>query len=74
MADWKSPMRADPSEWLVLNASAPIRYRLLTELHSMTVADPNVARLQKEVLGWKAAKQELWGKILWCANMGRRRC
>ncbi|MDQ7006208.1 MAG: hypothetical protein Q9Q40_03155 [Acidobacteriota bacterium] len=59
MADWKSPMRADPSEWLVLNASAPIRYRLLTELHSLTTADPNVGELQKEVLSWKAGKQEL---------------
>lgn len=59
MADWKSPMRADPSEWLVLNASAPIRYRVLTELHSLTVADPNVARIRDEVLAYKPGKQEL---------------
>ncbi len=59
MADWKSPMRADPSEWLVLNASAPIKYRLLTELHALTPADPNVAKLQKELGTWKPAKQEL---------------
>ncbi len=59
MADWKSPMRADPSEWLVLNASAPIRYRLLTELHSLTTADPNVAKLEAETLSWAPMKQEL---------------
>jgi hypothetical protein len=59
MADWKSPMRADPSEWLVLNASSPIKYRLLTELHALTVADPNVAKLKAEVMKWPAAKAEL---------------
>lgn len=59
MADWKSPLRADPSEWLVLNSSAPIRLRLLTELHSLTTSDPNVARIQAEVLKWPTAKAEL---------------
>lgn len=59
MADWKSPMRADPSEWLVLNASAPIKYRLLTELHALTVNDPNVAKLKAEVMKWPPAKTEL---------------
>ncbi len=59
MADWKSPMRADPSEWLVLNASAPIKLRLLTELHSLTPADPNIAKLRLEVLKWATAKAEL---------------
>ncbi|MCU0229965.1 MAG: hypothetical protein MUC67_01165 [Acidobacteria bacterium] len=59
MADWKSPMRADPSEWLVLNAGAPLKYRLLTELHSLTVADPNVAKLKAECLAWSLAKQEM---------------
>ena len=59
MADWKSPMRADPSEWLVLNAGAPLKYRLLTELHNLTVADPNVAKLRQECVTWPAAKQEM---------------
>jgi hypothetical protein len=59
MADWKSPMRADPSEWLVLNATAPLKYRLLTELHALTTADPNVAKVRAEVLKWPAAKAEL---------------
>ena len=59
MADWKSPMRADPSEWLVLTSCAPIKYRLLTELHSLTTADPNVARLRAEVLDWPPMKKEL---------------
>ncbi len=59
MADWKSPMRADPSEWLVLNASAPIKFRLLTELHSLTTEDPHVARLQEECWAWPPAKREL---------------
>lgn len=59
MADWKSPMRADPSEWLVVNSCEPIRYRVLTELHSLTDADPNVASLRQEVRSWAAAKKEL---------------
>ncbi|UCF68067.1 MAG: hypothetical protein JSV80_01855, partial [Acidobacteriota bacterium] len=59
MADWKSPMRADPSEWLVVNASAPIQYRVLTELHSLTTLDPNVARIRQDLLGWPPAKREL---------------
>ncbi|MBP7148435.1 MAG: hypothetical protein KBD01_12895 [Acidobacteria bacterium] len=59
MADWKSPMRADPSEWLVVNASAPIRFRLLTELHSLTTADPHVARLKQELMAWPPIKTEL---------------
>jgi hypothetical protein len=59
MADWKSAMRADPSEWLVLNAEAPIKYRLLTELHTLTVADPNVAKLKAELQKWPGAKKEL---------------
>lgn len=59
MADWKSPMRADPSEWLVINASAPIKFRLLTELHALTVADPNVAKLKHELVTWAPARQEL---------------
>ncbi|RMG46199.1 MAG: hypothetical protein D6718_05950 [Acidobacteria bacterium] len=52
-------MRADPSEWLVVHASAPIRFRVLTELHSLTVEDPNVARLREEVMNWPQAKREL---------------
>lgn len=59
MADWKSPMRADPSEWLVVNACAPIRYRVLTELHSLTHNDPNIASLHEEVLAWAPAKKEI---------------
>lgn len=59
MADWKSPTRADPSEWLVVNACAPIRYRVLTELHSLTDADPNVAKVRDEVMAWAPAKKEL---------------
>jgi hypothetical protein len=76
MADWKSPMRADPSEWLVLHACAPIRYRVLTELHSLTVEDPNVATIKEEVAKWPAAKKELryqrqdgtWGGKIHSAN------
>jgi hypothetical protein len=59
MADWKSPMRADPSEWLVLNASAPIKLRLLTELHALNPLDPNVHRLHQEVLKWPDVKGDL---------------
>ncbi|NJN63936.1 MAG: hypothetical protein HC882_03040 [Acidobacteria bacterium] len=59
MADWKSPMRADPSEWLVLHSCTPIRYRVLTELHSLTIADPNIAKLRTDLLKWAPAKAHL---------------
>ena len=32
MTDWRSSLRSDPTAWLLDNASAPIRYRVLTEL------------------------------------------
>ena len=32
MTDWRSSLRSDPTPWLLDNASAPIRYRVLTEL------------------------------------------
>lgn len=59
MADWKSPLRADPSEWLVLNASAPVKFRLLTELHSLPPTEPKIAALHDEAMKWPAAKAEL---------------
>lgn len=58
MPDWKSPLRADPSEWLVLNASAPIKLRLLTELQSLTLDNPEIAKLKDECLKWPTAKSE----------------
>lgn len=72
MADWKSPLRADPSEWLVLNAAAPIKLRLLTELHSLSATDPNITKLKNEVRGWAPAKAEIrfqrqdgsWGGVI----------
>jgi hypothetical protein len=72
MPDWKSPMRADPSEWLVLNASAPIKLRLLTELHALPQADPNIQKLKTEVRNWAPAKAEIrfqrqdgsWGGVI----------
>jgi hypothetical protein len=72
MPDWKSPMRADPSEWLVLNASAPIKLRLLTELHSLSPLDPNIVKLKTEVRSWAPAKAEIryqrqdgsWGGVI----------
>ena len=37
MTDWKSSLRSDPIPWLLDNACAPIRYRVLTLLKQLRV-------------------------------------
>lgn len=59
MTDWKSTLRADPTEWLLLNSCPPIQYRLLTEVHSLSAADPNVTRIRKMAYEYPAVKQLL---------------
>jgi hypothetical protein len=57
MTDWKSSLRSDPIPWLLDNACAPIRYRVLTELLELGRDDLKVQEVRKEMLAHPAARQ-----------------
>jgi len=57
MTDWRSSLRADPIPWLLENASAPIRYRVLTELLDKGRDDPEVQQLRQETQTYAPALQ-----------------
>jgi hypothetical protein len=57
MTDWKSALRSDPMPWLLENACAPIRYRVLTELLERGRDDPEVQRVRQEALNYPPALQ-----------------
>jgi hypothetical protein len=69
MTDWKSALRSDPTPWLLENACAPIRYRVLTELLDRPKDDPDVVKLRPEVQAYppalalqrKQRKDGTWG-------------
>lgn len=56
MTDWKSALRSDPMPWLLENACAPIRYRVLTELLDRRRDDPDVQETRKEILAYPPAR------------------
>lgn len=55
MTDWKSSLRADPIPWLLDNACAPVRYRVLTELMDLGRDDLDVQKTRQEVLAYPPA-------------------
>jgi hypothetical protein len=57
MTDWRSCLRSDPTPWLLANASAPIRYRVLTELLDRGRDDPDVQKARQETLAYAPAVQ-----------------
>lgn len=57
MTDWKSSLRADPTPWLMDNACAPIRYRVLTELLGFGRDDSDVQKTRQEMLAYGPALQ-----------------
>jgi hypothetical protein len=57
MTDWRSSLRTDPTPWLLENASAPIRYRVLTELLDRTRDDPDVQKARQEAFAYAPAVQ-----------------
>lgn len=59
MTDWRSSLRADPTPWLLENACAPIRYRVLTEVLDRRKDDPEVQKLRHEVLAYAPANRLL---------------
>ncbi len=57
MTDWRSSLRSDPIPWLMENASAPIRYRVLTELLETSKDDPAVQQVRLEAMDYSPALQ-----------------
>lgn len=55
MTDWKSTLRSDPTPWLLENACAPIRYRVLTELLDRPKDDPDVQKVRLEIAAYPPA-------------------
>ncbi len=69
MTDWKSSLRADPTPWLMENASPPIKYRVLTELLDGNPEDPEIKAARQEAYQYapalalqrKQRKDGTWG-------------
>jgi hypothetical protein len=57
MTDWRSCLRSDPTSWLLENASAPIRFRVLTELLERGRDDPDVQKARQEAQAYAPAAQ-----------------
>jgi len=57
MTDWRSCLRSDPTSWLLQNASAPIRYRVLTELLDLGRDDPEVQKARQQAMDYAPALQ-----------------
>jgi hypothetical protein len=76
MTDWKSSLRATPIEWLLENACAPIRYRVLTELLDLPRDDLRVREVYLEMHAYpealKLAKSQKndggWGRQIHAAD------
>lgn len=49
MTDWKSSLRSNPIPWLLDTASAPIRYRVLSELLDRGREDPDLQQARVEM-------------------------
>ena len=57
MTDWRSSLRSDPTPWLMENASAPICYRVLTELLDRGRDDPEVQKARQNAVQYGPAVQ-----------------
>ena len=57
MNDWKSSLRSNAMPWLLENACAPIRYRVLSELLDRGRDDPEVQQARQEMLAYSPALQ-----------------
>jgi len=57
MTDWKSALRADPTNWLLENACPPIRYRVFSEILALPAEDPRVVSARKEALVYPPANK-----------------
>ena len=72
MTDWKSSLRTDPMPWLLENACAATRYRVLTELMEIPKDDPVVKEARAAAFEYdvglaiekKQKKDGTWGTAI----------
>jgi hypothetical protein len=57
MTDWRASLRFDPIPWLLENGSAPIRYRVLTELLGKPRDDQDVQQARQDILAYAPANE-----------------
>ena len=57
MTDWRASLRFDPIPWLLDNGSAPIRYRVLTELLERPKDDPDVQQARLDIAAYGPAHE-----------------
>jgi hypothetical protein len=50
MSDWKSVLKADPTDWLLSEGEPWVRYRTLVDLLDRPEEDPEVIEARKETL------------------------
>ena len=82
MTDWRSSLRSDPIPWLLENACAPIRYRVLTELLDRERDDPDVQEARAATLEYAPAiqlarrfrKDGTWGGRLTAGDAKKFEC
>jgi len=55
MTDWKSSLRADPTEFLLANGSPPVVYRFLSEVLGVPETDPRLLKARESLLVYKPA-------------------
>lgn len=50
MNDWKSVLKADPTEWLLEKDNSSVRYFTLTDILEKPENDPEVRKTKKEIM------------------------
>ena len=55
MTDWKSSLRADPTEFLLEHGSTPVKYRFLSEILGVPENDPRLQKAREEAALYKPA-------------------
>jgi len=55
MTDWKSSLRADPTEFLLQNGSPPLVYRMLSDVLSVPDTDLRLQNARRDVLSYSPA-------------------
>jgi len=62
MSDWKSALKADPTDWLLEEANPSIRYWTLKDLLHKNESEPEVAEARRKISESKEV-QMIFSKI-----------
>lgn len=79
MTDWKSSLRADPTEFLLEHGSPPVVYRVLSEILGVPENDPRMQKARAEAAVYKPAakiarmqrKDGTWGGTIGMAGSSK---